>query len=425
MPLKTKDELKQHLKNAGFTELKDGKTTKTVVVELPKGGDRENALREIAKKLSKQGAKYNPTGGQSSVGRVEFTGGYYVECKIKGGGGSGAGADVTRLGESAQCVYNAAHFNGKNYTHKDMKEIRAKYDTDEKIDNVLNKLPDPWIYSSKVTAEILKKKFNTKARSYTHHRGSAWVNKLYAHVNQLNKEAGKPFGDANKWSPADIWMLTSRGEQVNLTKAETLVELNNMLLANYKTKDIIGVSLKKIERTPKFKELNMERTRPSWKFESTTSGIRGFFQSNDGYLYGDGFKAQFRRFGSTWQGELKGKTANMGKMSGGPIKGLIDYIDGGNFIPQRDLSERNDKTMKMFYGWYSDCPDTPPMKEQDFYVEVMKKDMNWFISKIMTAQLISRVSKMNRKNKDRFASGLANYAGSESELSGPYCKVYE
>jgi hypothetical protein len=303
--------------------------------------------------------------------------------------------------------------------------VSNKYDVDENINNVLTKLPDDWQSSSKLVAQTMKKKFPSS--SYTHHRGSKWVNSLYSHVNELNKKAGKPFGDANKWSPADIWMITPAGESrlKELLATESLVELNQLLIKYFNDKSIIGVSLKKCVNTVNYKEINLSKSRPTFKFEGMTTGLRGFFESGDGYMMFDGGKAQFRKFGSTWQGELKGKNANMGKMSGGPIKSLVDMINGSQiFMPQRELSDRNKETMDKFWTWYNACPDTAKIKRQEFDEKIGEKDQNWFVSKIMTTQLVAIVSSFNVKDKNRFASGMVNYAGSESELSGPYCKVY-
>ena len=109
--LKSRDDLKVELTVGGFEDLKDGKTSKTVVIQLPKGSDRVEALIKAASVLKTYGGKYNDKGGQSSIGRTEANGGYYVECKHKGGGGSGAGSDLTALVESAQCVYLAVKYN--------------------------------------------------------------------------------------------------------------------------------------------------------------------------------------------------------------------------------------------------------------------------------------------------------------------------
>ena len=157
--LKTRDDLKIELDKCGYNDIADGKTSKTVVVQLPKGDDREGTLREVEKKLKKYGARYNPTGGQSSVGRTELTGAYYVECKIKGGGGSGAGSDITELAESAQCVYLAAKYKKGQYDHKTLAEVKASYDVSDTLTRINEKITDDWVESSKLGAEMIAKKF--------------------------------------------------------------------------------------------------------------------------------------------------------------------------------------------------------------------------------------------------------------------------
>lgn len=422
---KERDDLKIQLDSkCGYKDFKD-QTRKGLIILIPKGGDRIATLETVAKKLKSYGGRYDPNAGSSSVGRTVFNGGFFVECKIKGGGGSGAGSDLTALTESAQCVYSAALYNNKKYTHADLEAVKGSYIIDDKIQSVLTKLPDDWIVSSKIIAAKLKKEFPASGKNYVHHRGSPWVNKLEQHWKKLNQDAGKPFSNLNKWSPADTWMISSKGKQIDITRTRSLVELNNLLAKNLKSKDIVGVSLKKAVGTVSFKLLNTSKNRPVYAFEKATiMGKSGFFGSGDCYLLFDGGKAQFRKFGSTWQGELKGKNANMGKMSGGPVKALLDNITGDDFIPQRDLLERDEATIDLFYNWYSACKDTPKMKKYDFYAEVAKKDQNWFVSKILCTQLVSVVESMSKKDQDRFTSGMVNYAGSESELSGPYCKVY-
>lgn len=420
---KTKDDLKIALSKLGFTDFVD-KTQTKLIVNIPKGSDRATVLEEIAKKLK---GKYNDSAhGDSSVGRTELSNGkWHVIAKIKGGGGSGAGSDLTKLTESAQCVYNACLYAGDTFTAANLKKHGSKTaDVDEKMDNILKKLPDDWIVSSKIIAEKIKNEFPDRGKSYTHHRGSRWVDALEKHWKDLNKEAGSPFSNLNKWSPADIWLVSRKGSRVDIIGTKTLVELNQVLIDNLKSKDIVGVSLKKAVGRANYKELNVDSNRPTYKFESSTTGLRGFFQSGDGYMMFDGGKAQFRKFGSTWQGELKGKNANMGKVSGGPIITLLKMQFKKDMIPQRELMQRSDDDVRMFYDWYNNVPYHDKIDYFDFYKEVESKDMNWFISKAMTTQLISIVENLPKKKKDEFASALVNYAGSESVLSGPYVKVY-
>ena len=64
------------------------------------------------------------------------------------------------------------------------------------------------------------------------------------------------------------------------------------------------------------------------------------------------------------------------------------------------------------------------MSKADFIKATKEKDQNWFLSKIMTTQLISIIENGTTKQKDHFTSSVVNYAASESRLSGPYCKIY-
>ena len=423
---KTRDDVKIQLDKCGYSDLQDGKTTKTTVILLPKGGDREGTLRHVADKLKTYGAKYNPSGGQSSVGRTEATGGFYVECKIKGGGGSGAGSDITELAESAQCIYLAAKYKqGGKYDMKSLEACKASYDVSDNLKRINEKITDDWIASSKLGADILAKKFPNSGKNYVAHRGSRWVDTLEQHWKKLNNEAGKPFTNLNKWSPADIWLVSTQGKTIDLTKTKTLVELNKVLLKAYKEKQIVGVSLKKIVGTAQFGELNITSERKIFEYEKTTTGLRGFFMSGDGYMMFKGGKAQFRKFGSTWQGELKGKNANMGKVSGGPVAGFVKEHFNVDMVPQREFSNgMTDEGLEQFYNWYCAIPYHDKMDKFDFYKEVKDKDMNWYVSKIMTTQLFAIVENGTDKQKSDFCSALVNYAASESQLSGPYCKVY-
>ena len=78
------------------------------------------------------------------------------------GGGSGAGAAVTKMAESAQAVYAAVAFGlGRKITHSDtitpdnVNSNKDKFDVDENIEKILNELPDDWIESSVLGANEL------------------------------------------------------------------------------------------------------------------------------------------------------------------------------------------------------------------------------------------------------------------------------
>ena len=130
------------------------------------------------------------------------------------------------------------------------------------------------------------------------------------------------------------------------------------------------------------------------------------------------------KYESTWQGELKGQFANMGKISGGPIIKIVKEVFDIDMIPQSLLKNRTKADEDKFYDWYKSVPYHDNMSKADFIKATKEKDQNWFLSKIMTTQLISIIENGTTKQKDQFTSSVVNYAASESRLSGPYCKIY-
>lgn len=431
--IKTRDDLKIQLNSkCGYKDLKDASMSKMVIIELPKGSDREEVLRNIAKKLSRgYGSTYSSKINRSSSGHVDFNGGWVVVAKIKGGGGSGAGSDLTAIVECGQCIYLAAGYKQNKsksedttYTNTAFKAASSKFDCDLSLAAIQKGLSDDWVISSKAGANLINSKFKNSGKNYVAHRGSSWVKRLEIHFKKLNKEAGRPFGDINKWSPADIWIISSKGAGLQLEKTETFVELNNLLLKNYRSGDVVGISLKKIVGKGVFKEINVSTNRPTYEFEKTTLGKRDFFASQDAYLIFDGGVMQVRTFGATWQGELKGKNANMGKVSGGPIARLAKEYLGKDMMPQKELAGRTTGDMELFYKWYSSVRYTKDMTEYDFYEACSEKDGTWYLSKIMSTQLVALVENSTKKKQTAFMSAVVNYAASESELSGPYFKVY-
>lgn len=433
---KTRDDLKISLtSDCGYKDVKDDKVKSRVILDLPKGSDREEVLRSVAKKLLRFGGKFKErtaTGGQlSSIGHVEFTNGFTLVCKIKGGGGSGAGSALTSITEGAQCLYlgagyhqNKAKVVDTKYTKTAIKAAKAKYVCDESLDTIFKKVSDDWIESSKLGADLINSKFKNTGKNYVAHRGSSWVKRINTHFAKLNKEAGRVFGDINKWSPADIWLVSTKGSAVKFEKTETFVEFNALLLKNYLSGDIVGISLKKMVKKANFKNKNVSKDRTSYKFKSTTLGLVDFFKSADGYIYWEDGHMQIRTFGATWQGEIKGKYASMGKMSGGPIAKVCKQYIGKELIPQREFTGRTKKDMELFYKWYMSVPTTKPMKKYEFFRACDEKPYAWYISKIQSTQLVAVIEGTTQKKRTAFTSAVVNYASSESELSGPFFMVY-
>lgn len=402
-------DLQLALNSAGYQVKKITGKNIDIIVE----SDRVTALTNIAKQFK---GKYNPKGGSSSIGRAELPDGLYVNAKPKGGG-SGAGSDITTLAESAQCVYCAAVWNNKDYSGTSFKAVKSSFAIDGKLEDIINKLPEQWIASCMLSAEKLKKEFGRK--KYTFHRGSAWVDALENHWKTLNKKESL-FANLNKWSPADIYMVSDTGSRINLQSTNTIVELNSMMMEAIKVRDIIGVSLKQVKGSASLAYKNIDSTRYTYKFESLTTGKRGFLLSGDSYINFSGGEIQFRTFGSTWQGEIKGKNANMGKISGGPINAIMAR-NNIKIKPQTQIVNKTPELLKEFYKFYKHFEKTNALPEEQFIAAITLKDQNWWVSKFLSAQLMYYIDM--HKDKDAVVTAMIGYAASESELSGPYAKV--
>lgn len=342
-----------------------------------------------------------------------------------GGGGSGAGADVTQLTESAQALYAAARWNGaKEYNTEDLTKAYAHVEVDDSLERILNELPDDWRKSCILGAEELYKNFHGKA--YTFHRGSAWVERVEKIFKSLNSKE-KAFSNVNKWSPADIYMVSPVGKTLHLEEAQSIAELNSMLTSALKNKDIIGVSLKLLKKSAHLSYYNFDTKKKIIDFDHFTTGNKGFFGGKDIYMYftQDG-KIQFRTFPETFQGEIKGKNANQGKLSYGPIQTILRNLKLPQLIDIKKLRSAlasNDGAIyKEFYHNYTRYASDPTKLSYDAFVEeCIDKGVSWSFSKFLGCELIDIISKSSQE--DEFITACISYASSSTDLSAPFIKI--
>jgi len=404
-------EIQKDLMDLGYNNI-EKVSNKRLAIRI--GGDRSSTLENIAQSLD---GEYSPQSSASSAGIVKLEGGFSIIAKPVNTQGSGAGAEITKLVETAQCIYCAAKWNTGEYSLSDLKLAESSVDVDGDLEKVYNELPDDWVKSCINTADILYSKF--KGKKYTFHRGSDWVEKLENHFKTLNRQSGGEFSNINKWSPADIYMVSTVGERIDFTKTRNLLELNNLLHEMIQSKDIIGISLKKVGDSPKFTYVNTEDT-PKYSYESYTLGKKGFFSSKDVYINFEGGTIQYRTF-PTWQGEIKGQTANQGKVSGGPTRAIIKRITRTELTEHGRRNKVNmDSTIDRFYEYYSFL-ERSPMPKDEFIKRVKQKDKSWYVSKFLGVELIYRIVKS--KKQDYILSSIIGYAASQSEMSAPFVKV--
>jgi len=252
-----------------------------------------------------------------------------------GGKGSGGGAEQTAAAECAQCIYASAIFGGERLSVGDeipsieWSKYSSNFDVDMSLDQVESLLNQGWWDSSISIGNEMKK--NIKG-TYVFHRGSSFVNEINTLFKNLNKaEKPKPFADINKWNPADIWAVKS-GSSFDFNKHSTLGEFTNELKELYGSGDLIGISLKKVtsDRVTVVENNNDGFIRrPTIYGGYDAQNDNKFFNSKDYYIYlgpkNDKNKMQLRTFSeaSSWQGEVKGKTAAAGKIGGGVLEAIM------------------------------------------------------------------------------------------------------
>jgi hypothetical protein len=358
--------------------------------------------------------------------------------KKSAGGGSGAGAALTKLTECAQALYAALVFNVvkremdiNDVTKDNFTKAMATASIDTSFQSILNDLPDDWINSSIYGANSLFRKFGSKG-NFTFHRGSAQVNLIESTFTRINKEE-KAFGNLNKWSPADIYIINNGSDLNQISKEATLKGLNIKMFNLIKTNDVIGVSLKKIVRSATISQKNFptDTTAIKAKYRGMTTNL----DAMDGYIqWGSSTseKIQFRSFGGEssltgWQGEIKGASANQGKISLGPI----NFILKRNGLPQLPTSLQSANLASK--NSIEHCNNIAEMMSSNGIISkqqieetaksIQLKSNKYRYSKYLVMKLFQIFSSAPANLKNEVVQDFYLYASSQAKYSAPYYKM--
>jgi hypothetical protein len=218
-----------------------------------------------------------------------------------GASGSGGGADLTRIAESAQCYYCSYAFNvaGKELkkppTLKELGTSARYVQADMNLYDAMDKCPEDWHDVFVKTANVLVKTYKNKiSGTVFFHRGSTFMKKIYeakAQVMRDDKKSDTPQAPGSfsndKWNPGDIWLSTYPTTEYPLTnKYKTWSELNQQVLEKAgklggKTR-LLGISLKKVTSpSAKITEFNLPKrvNNVSISYEGFRYGKKGDFFS--------------------------------------------------------------------------------------------------------------------------------------------------
>lgn len=420
------------------------KATEKITVLQINGKERSEIREEIKEKLNKTRVRYEqkpvPESGFDGLEIVESpTSILRIIFKTKGGG-SGAGAAVTELGESAQCVYAAVafglgrHIANSDITPENVERFKDRFSVDGNLNKILNEMTKEWINSSILGANELWDKFKHLKNGIVFHRGDKTVKHIENQFKRI-KKVEKIRIDINKWSPADIYITTPQYNPDCLENEQSIRGLNQCMNERINPQDpkMFGVSLKKMSGSSSLKILNFDKKDAS---EKQFSKIEATQSSKDFYIvFTDGTKIQFRGFSgdnlSGWQGEVKGSKANQGKIGGGPVNLLLKMhglpevdIQVANKIKNKNqksevLSKLKINLKEVLGGEYSDREFTNMM------LSMSEKEFNsWLYSKSQGAELSKIINSISNKTKqDQLCEDLYLYANSRSSISAPYYKL--
>jgi hypothetical protein len=351
-------------------------------------------------------------------------------------GQSGAGAEVTALAESLQAYACATRqFLGKELT--DVSEITDKTigdaDCDRTLKACLKGLDDVWYQSVVTTANQIFSDVPgaNRGKNFKFYRGGSFVNGIYDEWRRM--KAGSGITGDDKWNPADIWMA-KKGFKLK-TGWPTLRDYNRYIYDNFANTELVGISLKKLEKNGSAKSKIFNNGKPlTAKFTGIKLGMN-MLDSKDIYIKfnseGKDGEIQLRNFSSrpqpsSWQGEIKGKTAAGGKIGGGVI--FAGAVDTGiqktkltlpNQTPIDKPSEQDFKKFATMFKELSGSRESIPTLINQAK-SGHRKDKTWWMSKYIGIDLVYTM--IQNKKMDALCSYMFQYASSATKNSSIFIK---
>jgi hypothetical protein len=350
--------------------------------------------------------------------------------------GSGAGSEVTALGESLQAYACATRqFLGKDLT--DVSEITINTTKDADCDRTLaacmKGLDEGWFHSVIVTANaIFRDVPDNQSQKFTFYRGGKLVGQIYSEFSKFRKESGI-VGD-DKWNPADIWMV--KKGFVFKSGWNTLQEYNNYIYNEFARTNLIGISLKKVPKGDAHHEFYNNGKPPLADFTGFKLG-KNMTDSKDIYIQfkskGKDGEIQLRNFSSrpvpsSWQGEIKGKTAAGGKIGGGVVMNAAikcgvqasKLTTPQKFAPE--IEKPTDATFKKFAIMFKELSGSNE-KIESLIIQAkaaQRKDKTWWLSKYLGVDYCYTIRK--EKKEDAVTKWLYGYGSSATENSSIFIK---
>ncbi len=414
------------------------------------------------------------TGNETKETKIGLTG--LVKTKEFGSsGGMGAGTENTDLFEGAACWVGAFRYtlnkpiqDDYRCTLEDFKGVSNHVETKESMEDIHEYLMknDDWMKSSIRTANALYADPRYRNKSFHWYHGNTFVNAIEKHFkvvndNEKDDNNASPFGNLNKWTPADIWLCDCSISSPVTTFENYFAGWNQLLLDLIEQKKLIGVSLKKVTASKaRIERTNMGEARPTKNFVSC--GANSLYGSMDCYFDGSGFSLQMRDTtgkGKTWQGEIIGGSsfgegAKGGKVGGGILNRILEAVYGeGNGVFRThdvdsavrtahssgldkkifDLATANKGVVVMGErgNLYKSRNVSKTRDVEELTIESVADAAGrtghykhqWKFSKFLGLEVVDIIMQGNSQQRNEVSSRLYQYAASRTDKSAPFLKV--
>tara|TARA_Y100000589_G_C27180177_1_gene640407 strand:+ start:269 stop:1816 length:1548 start_codon:yes stop_codon:yes gene_type:complete len=416
----------------------------------------------------------------NNITEIKISPASLVKTTEFGGGqsGSGAGSEDTDLFEGAACWVGAFRYtlgttplsDDYHCTLDDFRSVEKHVDTKESMEDIHAFLIEnnDWMKSSIRTANALYADTRYRNTNFHWYHGNDFVKSINAHFAKVNKAAKEddpnnvaPFGNINKWNPADIWLCDCNVSSPLANQEQYFAGWNTLLLNLIEQKKLIGVSLKKVTTSrARIERTNMGEQKTTKSFVSV--GANSLFGSMDTYFEGQGFRMQMRDTtgkGKTWQGEILGGSAfgvgaKGGKVGGGILNRILEsvYGEGNGVFRNYDV----DGAIRVSRGNQLDQPIydlamankgviiqgergnlyRPQGFNRDRTGEEVTLDnvrdaggrsgnsaSQWKFSKFLGLEVVDIVMSGNAQQRNEVSTKLYRYAASKSDQSAPFLKV--
>ena len=376
--------------------------------------------------------------------------------------GSGGGSEATRIQEGAQCVYTAIRFyKGEvdQISEEDLQFGMDKVDAPGLKIEEIQSLPKVWKESSMRGADKIYKDVKERGAptDYEFVRGDKYIDdgaikKAFLRVkNQTNIKS------EDKWNPADIWLVRKKkkADIIDHLNSETTIDcLNNAIQQLLGKGDLIGISLKKIEGSPKLKLLNATSPATRRKNEASyyakydlTFDNKRRTDKNEGYpmdcyfMYSSsGTKQngsiQVRNFAGAFKGdwklEVKGVSAAQGKIQGEVTRRLLSEagydITGFTeppFSACKPIGERSYKESitTEIYNLLKKYKAKGFVEGQETMNIIATRSQSYRYSKLASLRMLDWFENLDKEDANQAMKEIYLYASSQSDKSSVYYKL--